>query len=96
MTRRRWLLAITAVTLAFSCAVAVSWLGFGRSMAIGHPLSALARPGIYLSQAVMAGIIGLAAVRWLGGAARSSSEIAVLALAAWWTARAARLTPGPP
>jgi hypothetical protein len=82
MTSRRTLLAIGALSLALSSTVAVSWLVFGREMPIGNPLSALARPWIYTSQALMAVAIGFVAARWIGSAAMRG-RIVLLMFAAW-------------
>jgi hypothetical protein len=75
-------LAIVALTLALSSTVAISWLVYGREMPIGDPLSALARPWIYISQVVMAAAIGFAAARWVG-AAISGTQLVLLMFAAW-------------
>lgn len=82
MAARRILLTIAAFSLALSCTVAISWFVFGREMPIGSPLSALARPWIYISQALMAVPIGLFAPRWVGPAA-TQGRMLLLIFAAW-------------
>lgn len=82
MTRRTWLIAIVAVTLALSCAVAISWLTFARQMPVGDPFSALARPWIYVSQALMAAATGFVTARVLGSAV-TRGQLAVVMFSAW-------------
>ncbi|HKO32392.1 MAG TPA: hypothetical protein VJY85_01475 [Candidatus Limnocylindria bacterium] len=83
MTHGRILLVIGVLTLALSSTVAISWLAFGRGMGTpGDPLSALERPWIYVSQALMAVAIGFVAARWLGSALMRG-QIVLVMFVAW-------------